>query len=269
MYGSTRGEGAKGHFPQSEALSSYLLSKWQKSPIFGKKMIFSPSETHFFPRCPHEQFFGTTTLSITKFDSWSQTKSEYLYLTWLWFSFYRLEREKDRLRGDYTHLKEDYTSLKEDYSNLKSTFSELEGLHRNLVTENVSKPSKNERGTHIFICITHWHINLFYRKVQPKAFQIEKEQNVSNFHQKICIIKTHTICAWSCGTHGKNSWCIKLEFFSALKWHLMYQNWSRYSNLYSIWKGLEILIIFWMFSSISKKAQAAKSRLLMCCMTNA
>ena len=161
MHGSTRR--GKEHFPSVRGSVPHLppSQNGKNQPFVGKKNIPPPPETHFPPLCPHKQFSGATALSITKFDSWSQTKSEYLYLTWLWFLFQRLEREKDRLRGDYTHLKEDYTSLKEDYSNLKSTFSELEGLHRNLVTENVSKPSKNERGIYIFLCITHWHINFF------------------------------------------------------------------------------------------------------------
>ena len=52
------------------------------------------------------------------------------------------------------------------------------------------------------------------------------------------------------------------SFFSALKQHLVYQNWSRHFN-FTIEKGSKILIVFYiifsMFSSISKKAHGHKA----------
>ena len=46
-----------------------------------------------------------------------------------------------------------------------------------------------------------------------------------------------------------------ISFNITLKWHLIYQSWSRHSN-FTIKKGSKILIvqiIFWIFSSISNK----------------
>ena len=66
-------------------------------------------------------------------------------------------------------------------------------------------------------------------------------------------------------------WCTTV-FLSALKWHLMYQNWSRNSN-FTIENGLKILIILFcfcfftisdFFSSTSKEAHSRKSHLSMC-----
>ena len=59
---------------------------------------------------------------------------------------------------------------------------------------------------------------------------------------------------------------IYLSLFSGLKWHLFYQNWSWHQILQLILTVF--FIIFWIFSSTSKKAHICKVLPLMWCTTN-
>ena len=58
-----------------------------------------------------------------------------------------------------------------------------------------------------------------------------------------------------------------LELFLALKWHLIYYNWLRHSN-FTFAKGSQIIfvffVIFWMFSSTSKKVCSRLNPLSWC-----
>ena len=80
-----------------------------------------------------------------------------------------------------------------------------------------------------------------------------------------------------CPTHQKSDFVGKVNFeffylmckslFTALKWHLIYQNWLRHTN--SNIKKNNKCLLFSLFSerflSISKKAHSCKIPLLMCC----
>ena len=60
------------------------------------------------------------------------------------------------------------------------------------------------------------------------------------------------------------------SFFSALKWHLIYENWSRHSN-FTIEKVLKILLVILILFSkcfhLSKKSHSCKVPLFMRCIT--
>ena len=95
------------------------------------------------------------------------------------------------------------------------------------------------------------------------------------FGTKIILqVSSINIYGWSCNANvGSNIiniskgkvdfWTPCICFLSALKWHLIYHNWSWHSN-FTFKKDYVFFIIFWMFHLYQKKAQLKSFPILMC-----